>query len=150
MRVVTLLLAAGLTTGCAQLRFEPPTTALISVRVADVGLEGGALRLELDVHNPNLYELRTTRIAVGVDLESTNFGNVELTEPVRLPAGETTRVAVPLNFRWSGVGAGARALLSRGSVRYTLVGKLFANTPLGDREIPVRSSGEASLGDLVR
>ena len=150
MRMVLLLLATGLATGCAQLRFEHPTTALVSVRVADVGLEGGALRLELDVHNPNAYELRTTRIAVGVDLESTNFGNVELTVPRRLPAGETTRVELPLYFRWTGVGAGARALLSRGSVRYTIVGKLFADTPLGAQEIPIRSNGEASLGDLVR
>jgi LEA14-like dessication related protein len=136
--------------GCAALRFEPPTTALISVQVADVGLEGGALRLQLDVHNPNAYELRTTRIRVGVDLEDTNFGNVELTESVRLPGGQTTRVEVPLHFRWAGVGVGARALLSRGRIRYALEGRLFADTPLGAREIPVRSSGEASLLDLMR
>jgi LEA14-like dessication related protein len=145
-----LLVVPGLLSGCAQLRFEQPTTALVSVQVADVGLEGGALRLQLDVHNPNAYELRTTRIAVGVDLENTNFGNVELTEPIRLPGGQTTRVEVPLNFRWSGVGAGARALLSRGRLRYTLEGRLFANTPLGARQIPIRSSGEASLLDLMR
>jgi LEA14-like dessication related protein len=150
MRFLVSLGGAILSLGCAQLHFEQPTTALVSVQVAEVGLEGGALRLELDVHNPNAYELRTTRIAVGVDLENTNFGNVELTEPVRLPARETTRVEVPLNFRWSGVGAGARALLSRGRIRYALEGRLFADTPLGAREIPVRASGEANLLDLMR
>jgi LEA14-like dessication related protein len=150
MRTVVFLVVAGLLPGCAQLRFEQPTTALVSVQVADVGLEGGALRLHLDVHNPNAYELRTTRIAVGVDLENTNFGNVELTEPIRLPGGQTTRVELSLNFRWSGVGAGARALLSRGRLRYALEGRLFADTPLGARQIPIRSSGEASLLDLMR
>jgi LEA14-like dessication related protein len=150
MRLPVLLALAALPQGCAHLRLEPPTTALVSVQVADVGLEGGALELQLDVHNPNAYELRTTRIAVGVDLESTNFGNVELTEPVRLPGERTTRVVVPLNFRWTGIGAGARALLSRGRVRYTLEGRLFADTPLGAREIPIRSTGEATLLDLVR
>jgi hypothetical protein len=87
---------------------------------------------------------------MGVELESTNFGNVEVTQPLRLPAGETTRVEVPLNFRWAGLGAGARALLSRGAVRYALEGRLFVDTPLGGREIPVRASGETSLMDVVR
>jgi len=150
MRIPLLVALAGLGAGCAQLRFEPPTTALVSVQISEIGLEGGGLRLQLDVHNPNAYELRTTRIAVGVDLESTNFGSVQLTEPVRLPGRRTTRVDVPLAFRWSGVGAGARALLSRGSVRYVLEGRLFADTPLGAREIPIRSSGQASLLDLMR
>lgn len=150
MRALALAALVGFVAGCAQLRLEPPTTALVAVQVTGIGLEGGSLRLHLDVHNPNAYELRTTRIAVGVELESTNFGNVELTEPVRLPAGQTTRVDVPLNFRWSGVGAGARALLSRGAVRYALDGRLFADTPLGTREIPVRANGETSVRDLVR
>jgi LEA14-like dessication related protein len=149
MRPLLLVTLAGVLAGCAQLRFEEPTAALVAVRVTEIGLEGGGLRLQLDVHNPNTYELRTTRIAVGVDLESTNFGNVELTEPLRLPAGQATRVEVPLSFRWSGVGAGARALLSRGTVRYTLNGRLFVDTPLGAREVPVRASGEASLRALA-
>lgn len=151
MRRLPVLVALAATgSGCAHPRFDPPTTALVSVQVADVGLEGGALRLALDVHNPNGYELRTTRIAVGVDLESTNFGNVQVTESILLPARETTRVEIPLNFRWSGVGVGARALFSRGRVRYALEGRLFADTPLGAREIPLRSNGEASLLDLIR
>jgi LEA14-like dessication related protein len=150
MRTPSFVVLAGVLTGCAQLRFEPPTTALAAVQVAGIGLEGGTLRLQLDVHNPNTYELRTTRIAMGVELESTNFGNVEVTQPLRLPAGETTRVEVPLNFRWAGLGAGARALLSRGAVRYALEGRLFVDTPLGGREIPVRASGETSLMDVVR
>jgi LEA14-like dessication related protein len=149
MRPLLLVTLAGVLVGCAQLRFEEPTAALVAVRVTEIGLEGGGLRLQLDVHNPNAYELRTTRIAVGVDLESTNFGNVELTEPLRLPGGQATRVEVPLSFRWSGVGAGARALLSRGTVRYTLSGRLFLDTPLGAREVPVRASGEASLRALA-
>ena len=149
MRPLLLVTLAGVLVGCAQLRFEEPTAALVAVRVTEIGLEGGGLRLQLDVHNPNAYELRTTRIAVGVDLESTNFGNVELTEPLRLPSGQATRVEVPLSFRWSGVGAGARALLSRGTVRYTLNGRLFVDTPLGAREVPVRASGEASLRALA-
>lgn len=149
MRPLLLVALAGILVGCAQLRFEEPTAALVGVRVTEIGLEGGGLRLQLDVHNPNAYELRTTRIAVGVDLESTNFGNVELTEPLRLPSGQATRVEVPLSFRWNGVGAGARALLSRGTVRYTLNGRISVDTPLGAREVPVRAGGETSLRALA-
>ncbi|MDH4349543.1 MAG: LEA type 2 family protein, partial [Gemmatimonadota bacterium] len=124
-------LSALLLSACAQLTFQHPTTQLVTVAVTAISLEGGALRLALDVHNPNGYELRATRMALGVDLEATHFGNAELTEALRLPARQTTRVDVPVRFAWTGVGAGARALLSRGVVRYALDGRLFVDTPLG-------------------
>jgi hypothetical protein len=141
---------ALLPTACAQFQFRAPTTQLVAVEVAGLGLEGGALRLLLDVHNPNAFALRTLRIAVGIDLGSTHFGDVALTEEVALPAGQTTQVRIPLSFSWTGVGIGARSLLGRGAVRYDLDGQLTLGTPLGEKVVPVRGGGEVTLEQLVR
>jgi LEA14-like dessication related protein len=141
---------ALLPTACAQLQFQAPTTQLVAVEVAGLGLEGGALRLLLDVHNPNAFALRTLRIAFGIDLDSTHFGDVALTEEVALPAGQTTQVRIPLNFSWTGVGIGARSLLGRGAVRYDLDGQLTLGTPLGEKVVPVRGGGEVTLEQLMR
>jgi LEA14-like dessication related protein len=150
MRRLFLFPALLLTTGCAALQFQTPTTQLVAVEVTGLSLEGGALRLLLDVHNPNAYQLRTTRVAVGLDLEGTHFGDVAVTEEVALPAGQTTQVRVPLNFSWTGVGIGARSLLGRGAVRYAIEGQLTVGTPLGDKAVPVRGTGEVTLEQLVR
>lgn len=135
---------------CATFTFREPAPQLVGLQLTALGLEGGALRLLLDVHNPNAYDLRTTRIAVGVDLEGTHFGDVELAEAVVLPARDTTRVELPLRFSWAGVGTGARSLLGRGAVRYTLTGRLRVATPIGDRDVPVRTSGEVALTEVMR
>jgi LEA14-like dessication related protein len=151
MRSATLaaLGTAALLAACARFTFEQPTAALMAVELTGVGLQGGALNLQLDVHNPNAYDLRTTRIAVGLDLDGTHFGDVDLGHDVLLPAGQTSRVVLPLSFVWSGVGAGARALLGRGAVRYDLTGRLFVRTPIGERAVGIRVGGDVSLRDLV-
>jgi LEA14-like dessication related protein len=144
--------ALGLTVllpACAGLSFQQPTAALVAVELTGVGLDGGALNLQLDVHNPNAFDLRTTRVALGLDLDGTHFGDVDLGSDVLLPAHQTSRVVLPLRFQWSGVGAGARAMLGCGSVRYDLVGRLFVQTPIGERAVGVRLGGEVTLKDLV-
>jgi LEA14-like dessication related protein len=143
---VAVLLAAG----CAQLRFQAPTTQLVAVQVTGLGLEGGALRLLLDVHNPNAFALRATRVALGIDLEGTHFGDVAVTDDVGLPARATTQIPVPLSFTWAGMGAGARSLLGRGAVRFAIDGQLTLGTPLGDKAVPVRGTGEVTLEQLIR
>ncbi|MDH3496906.1 MAG: LEA type 2 family protein [Gemmatimonadota bacterium] len=146
----TIPLAALLVlAGCARFSFQQPTAQLVAVQVTGVGLEGGALRLQLDVHNPNAYRLTTTRIAVSIDLDGTHFGDVELAQAIALPAQTTTPVEIPLAFTWSGVGAGARALLGRGAVRYGLTGRLEVDTPVGPRRVEVRGAGDVSLRDIV-
>jgi LEA14-like dessication related protein len=143
-------IAALLSAGCAQLQFQSPTTQLVAVHVTGLGLEGGALRLLLDVHNPNAFALRTTRVALGIDLEGTHFGDLAVTEDVALPARTTTQVPVPLNFTWAGVGSGARSLLGRGAVRFAIDGQLTVGTPLGDKAVPVRGTGEVTLEQIMR
>jgi hypothetical protein len=130
--------------------FERPTATLVSVQVTGLGLQGGALNLLLDVHNPNAYDLQTTRIAVGVDLEDTHFGDVDLARGLVLKGRETTPVEIPLTFTWAGVGAGARGLLGHGAVRYGLTGRLWLDTPIGAREVQLAGTGQVTLRDLVR
>ncbi len=143
------VLGLALLTACARLTFQHPTAALVAIELTGVGLQGGALTLQLDVHNPNAFDLRTTRIAVGLDLDGTHFGDLDLARDIALPAGRTSRVELPLSFVWSGVGAGARAMLGRGAVRYDLTGRLFVQTPIGERAVGVRVGGDVTLRDLV-
>lgn len=105
--------------------------------------------LVLDVYNPNRYALRTTRMELGIDLEETHFGDARLDRALELPAQAHTDVQVPLSFTWEGVGAGARALITKGSVRYVLGGTVLASTPIGDRTVELASGGVVSIRDLA-
>lgn len=146
-------LALALLGACATLQrlsFQRPTVAISEVHITGLGLSGGSLDVVLDVYNPNSYELRSPRMDATLDLEDTPFGTLGLAQPLRLPAGSHSSVSLPLRFTWEGVGAGAKALLQNGSVRYKLGGDLYVDTPIGEKTIGLSTTGTATMQDLIR
>ena len=116
---------AGCKTLSNALHFSEPEVQLQEIQITGIGLSGGTLNLALDVYNPNDYRLRSTRLELGVDLEDTHFGDALLDTPLDLPSQQHTLVTVPVRFEWAGVGAGARALLSRQAIRFGLTGTAY-------------------------
>jgi LEA14-like dessication related protein len=148
------LVGPVLVVGCATLgqalRFQEPDIKLQEIRVTGLGLTGGTLDLALDVFNPNDYRLRTTRLELGIDLEDVHFGDALIETPLELPSQQHSLVTVPVQFEWAGVGAGARALLSRQAIRFGLTGVASLGTPVGDRRVQVHGSGDVPLKALLR
>ncbi|MBI2535445.1 MAG: LEA type 2 family protein [Gemmatimonadetes bacterium] len=133
-----------------RLRFEAPSAQLTGVTITGLGLSGGSLELKRDVLNPNSYTLRSTRLQVAIDLENTPFGTAAIDRALELPPAAHSEVRVPLTFTWSGVGAGARAMLSKGSLKYGLTGRLLVDSPLGERSVDLRTRGVVAVADLAR
>ena len=152
IRWVPVILALFMS-GCAtvqQLRFEQPDFDLTSVRIDGLGLTGGSLTLFVDVDNPNSYDLRTGQIDLAIDFEGTRFGEAFLDGSTRFGSQTVTPIELPLSFSWGGVGTGARALLERGAIGYTLATKLTVDTPLGDRPIEMTTRGNVPVRRLIR
>jgi len=145
---VVVLLAGCKTLGSA-LHFTEPDVQLKEVQITGIGLSGGTLNLQLDVFNPNDFRLRSTRLELGIDLENVHFGDALLETPLDLPSQQHTLVTVPVRFEWAGVGAGAKGLLTRQAIRFGLTGTAFLGTPLGDRQVQVRGSGDVPLRRLI-
>jgi len=149
-----LSIAVVFLAGCATLRhalnFQEPQIALQEINITGLGLTGGTLDLILDVYNPNDYRLRSTRLEVGLDLEDKHFGDALLDRPLDLSPTNHSRVVVPVRFEWAGAGAGMRALLGRRSIRYTLGGAVLLDTPIGDRRVGLKGTGEVPLRKLLR
>src|SRR5438552_13143183 len=132
---------AVITSACATLRgltFQDPQIELREIEVVGVGLTGGTLNLAFDVYNPNDYRIRSTRMEVGIDLEGSHFGDALLERPLDLSPTNHSRVVVPVRFEWSGVGAGAKALLTRRAVAYGLTGTVWVGTRRGGQGGTVR------------
>jgi LEA14-like dessication related protein len=145
--LVGLLVAACASLGHA-LHFTEPEVRLQEVRITGLGLSGGTLDLALDVFNPNDYRLRSTRLEVGIDLEDTHFGDALMDIPVELPSQQHSLVTVPVRFEWAGLGAGARALITRQAIRYGLTGVVTVDSPIGERRVRLHGSGDVPLRAL--
>ena len=149
--VLYCLLAVSLS-GCALFKrfsFERPTFRLEYIEVTRLDFEGGALRLQLAIFNPNVYELRAGQLSAVLDLEGTRFGEAAFEREVKLAGGEQTWVTVPMEFSWAGVGAAARGLLTRGAVAYRLEGRLQVQTPGGERSVPLALEGNVGVREML-
>src|SRR5213080_3017867 len=145
-------LAALASLSCAtlgRLAFTEPDLSLQEIAVTGIGLTGGTFDLVFDVYNPNDYRIRSTRLEVGVDLEGTHFVDALLERPLDLSPTNHSRVVVPVRFEWAGVGAGAKAMLTRQALGYGLTGTVFLDTPLGDRTVTLRGKGNVPLKKLL-
>ena len=148
--VAMAIALAGCKTLSNALHFTEPAVVLKEIQITGIGVSGGTLNLALDVFNPNDYRLRSTRLELGIDLESVHFGDALLDTPLDLPSQQHTLVTLPVRFEWAGVGAGAQGLLTRQAIRFGLTGTAFLDTPLGDRRVQVRGSGEVPLRRLIQ
>lgn len=152
--VIGGILSAAALAGCAGLPgiFKDPDLHLDRAVVRAVGLTGGAMDLVVAVYNPNGFDLRGTRLQVGIDVEDSHLGDIEYNSAFQLPKADTTLVTLPIRFTWSGLAGAARAALGAGDLPYTLKGQLTVETPLGDRKIPFTHEGRAPLsrvGDML-
>ncbi len=152
MRVVglspLLLLAACATLG--RLSFTEPDISLQEIEVTGIGLTGGTFNLVFDVYNPNDYRIRSTRLEVGIDLEGTHFGDALLDRPLDLSPTNHSRILVPVRFEWAGLGAGAKALVTRQALGYAITGAVLLETPLGDRRVALAGKGNVPLRKLLK
>jgi len=149
---VTLL--AVTLSSCAPLRnvltFEKPQVELQEINVTGLGLTGGTLDLVFDVYNPNTYRLRSTRLEVALELAGTDFGEALIDKPLDLSPENHSRVLMPVRFTWSGVGAAARSLLQSQELPYVLTGAVLVETPIGDRRVELKSTGNVPLRKLIQ
>lgn len=147
---LTALLAVAACATLGRLSFKEPELELQEIDVTGVGLTGGTFDLVFDVWNPNDYRLRSTRLEVGIDLEGTHFGDALLDRPLDLSPTNHTRVVVPVRFEWAGIGAGAKALLTRRAVGYGITGAVLLDTPVGDRRVALTGRGNVPLMKLLK
>src|SRR2546422_7093102 len=61
-----------------------------------------------------------------------------------------SRVVVPVRFEWAGLGAGAKGLLTHKAVGFGVTGRLFLDTPLGDKTVTLKGRGNVPLRKLIR
>ncbi len=148
VRVALCIVAAA----CATLRnlsFTEPDVTLQEIEIVGIGLTGGTFDLVFDVWNPNDYRIRSTRLEVGIDLEGTHFGDALLDRPLDLSPTNHSRVVVPVRFEWAGLGAGAKALVTKRAVGYALTGTVLLDTPLGEQRVALKGQGNAPLRKLI-
>ena len=145
-RARSVVLAVGvLVWGACMPKVEQPDVWLGGVRLASIGLNGGVVDVRLSVYNPNRFALEAAGMSYDLEMRDgggdwVRFTDGVIQERVRVGAGDTTDIVVPVEFSFSGLGQVARSLLNRGAVEYRVSGEVALEGPIR-RDIPYRHEG---------
>lgn len=150
--MVPAFLVLPLVGGCA-LFVKQPAVSIADVRVVSLGLVGGTARVELEVENPNRFDLTVRSLSYELEVAEGGTGEGGEERWVRLSREEETRrdltvpgrgsvrVEVPVAFEYRAVGTALRSLLMDGEVRYRVQGIVRVRGPVGEHRLPFRSRG---------
>ena len=147
-RRVVPILAVLLTvsvSGCVP-RLQQPEVWMTGARLVSLGIRGGVIDVELGVHNPNDFPVRADGLTYDLDFRDPDgedwldFAEGRIGERLRVAAGDTASVVVPVEFSYRALGDAIRALLDRGSFEYRVSGVVAVEEPIV-RDIRYRHAG---------
>jgi LEA14-like dessication related protein len=155
--LVAMALGAGLLTGCVG-RVRQPEIALTGVKLGGIGLRGGTLIAQLEIKNPNRFDVETANITYDLKVSDSvagtsgtsgkeswiDFAKGTFEEKVKIDEGRTTIVEIPIQFTYASAGSAIRSIMDRGTFDYQVQGTVALREPLR-REIPYRHKGNISL-----
>src|SRR5690606_8307991 len=120
--------------------FREPQVTLRTVQLAGLGLRGGTLMVNLEITNPNRFDLNAQELAYQLAIADTETANdttwLDLAtgvygEPFSVGAGRTEIVELPIEFTYSGLGGAAASILRAGTFSYRATGTVNVSTPVG-------------------
>lgn len=147
-----LLVLLALATACTG--FRQPEIELESVELGSIGLTGGTMLVNVSVTNPNSFAARADHLRYELFLRSPGAaadgawqrlaaGTHE--EELVVRARETRVIQVPVDFRFSDLGAAGSSVLRTGRVDYRATGTARVRAAGISRDVPFRKTGSVML-----
>lgn len=129
---------------------KPVEVTPISARVASVGTAGVGLVLELEVRNPNSFELHARSVEGKLEIgDGVEIGRGRAAPDTRIPKEGSARVPAELSLTTSNLAALAPFALSDRPVPYRFSGVAELKGKLIDTSLPITLKGELSRSELM-
>lgn len=136
--------------GCGS-RTQIPTVAPRSTQIVGVANNGLSMRLDMQIHNPNGYNLEVYAIRARVTAQGRDLGEVESATQVELLAGQWTPFNAQVVVPWGDLpGLAASAMMSP-SIPYHVEGRVMVRGPAGYTvRVPFEMDGHIPRSMLLR
>jgi len=148
------LLLLALAPGCAVLDIQQPTVSFRSVSVEDLSPSGLTANFDIDVQNPNVFEIPVNGAAYKLSLSGIQVIEGEASSSGSIPAKGALPVTVPVRLQFEQILQAEKEILkSGGNVPFDLDGALefsAGKLSLGKTiKVPLHFSGTLPLRDAV-
>jgi LEA14-like dessication related protein len=134
--VVAMIIAGGLS-GCSSV-LQEPEVKLDGISVGSIGLDGGTLRVRLNVINPNSFGLQAEGLDYLIEVADDGSGDAawdtlsagRYTDRITVEADDSAFVEIPIRFRYRDLSGAIGSLLSTGSFDYRISGNVQLREPM--------------------
>jgi len=123
-------------------RPEPPTLVAKQATVTGVTLAGVDLRLQVEAHNPNGFDLTARTVTAKVTLDGKyDVGTVTVPSGVTLPAGKSTMLDVPTSVKWTDLSQLVALAAANRPIPFTVAGTAAIGGEKLNVDVPFRIDG---------
>jgi LEA14-like dessication related protein len=137
-----------LLTSCLSWIVEKPTFVLRGIVISPLSFTEVNLLVDLDVQNPNRFDLTLKSFECSIYLETEEIGKGRLGKEILIPSSSTTRIQVPVGAKFKDVGGSLKAILMGGKLPpYKIAGMADVGTAFGSFQIPFSKEDTIHFGD---
>ena len=154
MRRLTLLAGVVLLAACsAKNMIRQPVINLTNVKLGGIGLRGGQLIAELEIENPNSFEVETREVTYDLKISDrdangqekwVDFAKGTYDKTIQVDDGGKTKIEIPIDFTYSSASGAIRSIMDRGTFNYRVTGAVALKEPLS-RTVNYSKTGNISL-----
>ncbi len=127
---------------CAGWMTQEPSVQLRRVSLHPRSLTEIRLVLELDVQNPNRFDLTIQSFQYRLFLNEREIGSGHLEKEVRIPPDSTVRVQAPVVAGFKNWNESLRAVIAYKDIPYRIEGEAKVKTIFGSRNYPFSKGGK--------
>ena len=126
IRILGMMLATAALSACAVVQqvVEKPTVHVLDAKYKSISLEEGRLDSDLQLSNPNGFGLPLKKMHYTLRLNNKQLASSTVSFDRTIPAHGSTRIHVPVRFRYRALLNGLGSLLQLRHVHYQLTGQL--------------------------
>ena len=130
---------------CLNWILEKPSFTLRGVILSPISFTKMNLLLDLDVQNPNNFDLTLKSFGYTVYLKNEEIGNGRLEKELLIPSSSTTQIRVPLVAKFKDLSGSLKAIFTGDDLPYKIEGTADFSTVFGSLNFPFSREGRINL-----
>ena len=140
-RILFLFVLSIFLVSCLNWILEKPSFTLRGVSISPISFAKMNLLIDLDVQNPNKFDLILQSFEYTVYLKNEEIGNGRLEKELLIPSSSTTQIQVPLIAKFKDWSASLKAVFTEDDLSYKIEGKADVGTIFGSSNFSFSKEG---------
>ncbi len=140
-KILFLLTFSIFLLSCVSWIMQTPSFTLRGITLRPLSFTEMNLLFDLDVQNPNSFDLTFKSLEYTVYLQNEEIGNGRLQKELLIPSASTTCLQVPVVAGFKDFSGSLKAILTQADLPYKIEGKATVKTAFGSSQFPFSNEG---------